>query len=331
VKAVIVNVPGGPEALTVAEVPTPEPGPGEIAIDVVATAVNRADTLQRQGYYPPPAGVSEVIGLECSGRVAALGDGVTGFTVGDEVCALLAGGGYASRVVAPAGQVMPIPRGIDLTTAACLPEACATVWANVFMDARLQPGESILVHGGAGGIGTYAIQMARASGADVHSTAGTAEKVDLCLRLGARTATNYRTEDFTEVVHAATGGRGVDVVLDNMGGSYLDRNLDVLGTGGRLAIIAMQGGTRAELRISKLLSKRASVMASSLRPRPVAEKAEICRQLVEHVWPMVENGALSPVVDRVLPLEEVAEAHRLLEASEHTGKIVLSVGPGRAA
>ncbi|MDT0202681.1 NAD(P)H-quinone oxidoreductase [Nocardioides sp. AE5] len=326
-KAIIASAPGGPDVLTTTTLPTPRPGPGEVAIDVVATAVNRADTLQRMGYYPPPPGTSDIIGLECSGRVAELGEGVAHLAVGDEVCALLAGGGYASRVIAPAAQVMPVPNGVDLVTAACLPEACATVWSNVFMDAALAPGETILVHGGAGGIGTYAIQMAAAFGAQVFTTAGTDEKTARCRELGASAVINYREQDFVHEVLQATDGRGVDVILDNMGASYLDRNLDALATGGRLAIIAMQGGTRGELRINKLLTKRATVMASSLRPRPVPEKGEICRQLVEEVWPMLAKGQVKPVVHATMPLEEAAAAHRMLEASEHLGKIVLTVDP----
>lgn len=317
--------PGGPEVLGIAEVADQRPGPGEIAIAVAATAVNRADTLQRQGYYPPPPGASDVIGLECSGTVVEVGAGVTRWSIGDEVCALLAGGGYASRVVVAEGQAMPIPDGVDIVRAAALPEAAATVWSNAFMEAGLAPGQSLLVHGGAGGLGTFAIQLATALGHPVLATAGSKEKVDTCFELGARTAINYRTADFVEEALAATGGTGVDVILDNMGGSYLDRNIKALATGGRLAIIGMQGGTRGELNIGRLLTKRARVIATSLRPRPVEEKSAICAAVVAHVWPLVADGRIRPVIDCVMPLDKVADAHRRLEASSHTGKIVLTV------
>ncbi len=325
VKAIIATEPGPPENLVLQDLPTPEPGPGEVAIDVAATAVNRADTLQRQGYYPPPPGVSDVIGLECSGVVTSVGEGVTRWKVGDEVCALLAGGGYATRVIAPQGQVMAIPEGIDVVTAAALPEVAATVWSNVFMGAHLKPGEVFLVHGGAGGIGTFAIQLASALGSRVFATAGSSPKTDLCLSLGAEVAINYRNDDFVEVVRAATEGRGVDVILDNMGASYLGRNVDALSTGGRLAIIGMQGGVKGELHIGKLLSKRGTVMATSLRPRPIEEKAAICREVEETIWPLVAAERVRPIVHTTLPLAEAAEAHRILEASDHSGKILLTV------
>ena len=318
---------GGPEVLSVREVPDVQPGPGEVAIEVVATAVNRADTLQRQGLYPPPAGASEVIGLECSGRIAALGDGVSEWAVGDEVCALLAGGGYASRVVVPAGQVMPVPDGIDLVSAAALPEVACTVWSNVFMVAGLQPDETLLVHGGAGGIGTFAIQLASALGARVLTTAGTPEKRAFCAELGAAVTIDYREEDFVEVARRenADAGGGVDVILDNMGASYLGRNVKALATEGRLVIIGMQGGIKGELNIAALLNKRAAVIATSLRGRPPAGKAAICAAVVEHVWPLVASGAVRPIIERTLPLEDVAEAHRTMEAGSHTGKIVLTL------
>lgn len=324
VKAVIATEPGPPENLILQELPTPEPGPGEVAIDVVATAVNRADLLQRQGHYPPPPGASEVIGLECSGVVASVGEGVTRWKAGDEVCALLAGGGYATRVVVAEGQVLPVPDGIDVVTAAALPEVAATVWSNVFMGARLQPGEVFLVHGGAGGIGTFAIQLATALSSRVFATAGRSEKTDLCHQLGAEVAINYRNDDFVEVVRAATEGRGVDVILDNMGAAYLGRNVDALATGGRLAIIGLQGGVKGELHIGKLLNKRGTVMATSLRPRPVEEKAEICRQVEQVVWPLVAEGKVRPIVHTTLPLAEAAEAHRIIEASDHAGKVLLT-------
>ncbi len=326
-KAVVADGTGGPEVLSLGELPDPEPGPGEVLVAVVATAVNRADLLQRQGFYPPPPGASDVIGLECSGTVAALGDGVEGWAVGDEVCALLAGGGYAEQVVVPVGQLMPVPDGIDLVTAAALPEVACTVWSNVFMVAGLQRGETFLVHGGAGGIGTMAIQLAHALGARVFATAGAAEKLDLCRELGADVAISYRDEDFVEVVRRETDGHGADVVLDNMGASYLPRNVDVLALEGRLVVIGMQGGTKGELDLGVLLRKRGAVIAASLRARPLEGKAAICAAVAEHVWPLVAAGEVRPIVHRVLPLAEAAYAHELLETGEASGKILLTTGP----
>ncbi|WGX96409.1 NAD(P)H-quinone oxidoreductase [Nocardioides sp. L-11A] len=323
-RAVTQAAPGGPETLVVTELPDPVPGPGEVLLDVAATAVNRADLLQRQGFYPPPPGASDVIGLECSGTVAALGEGVTAWTVGDQVCALLAGGGYASRVVVPEGQLMPVPDGIDLVSAAALPEVACTVWSNVFMVAGLRPGDVFLVHGGGGGIGTFAIQLAAASGARVFTTAGSEEKLARCRELGAEGAINYRDEDFVAVVRQATDGTGADVVLDNMGAKYLDRNIDALADEGRLVIIGMQGGAKAELNIGKLLSKRGAVIATALRTRPVEAKARICASVVEHVWPHVADGSIRPVVSAVLPLDEVAEAHRMIESGDAVGKVLLT-------
>ena len=323
-RAAITSGAGGPDVLSVAELPDPEPGPGEVAIAVAATAVNRADLLQRQGFYPPPPGASEVIGLECSGTVAALGEGVTGWEVGDEVCALLAGGGYAERVVVPAGQVMPVPAGVDLVTAAAIPEVACTVWSNVFMVAGLRPGEHFLVHGGAGGIGTFAIQLAARLGARVYTTGGTPEKLAACAELGAEVTINYRDEDFVQVVRERSEGHGADVILDNMGAKYLDRNLDALATEGRLVVIGMQGGSKGELDLGKLLRKRGAVIATSLRARPVDEKSAICAAVVEHVWPLVADGLVRPVVHGTMPLAEVAAAHALMESGDHTGKIVLT-------
>ena len=323
-RAAITSGAGGPDVLSVAELPDPEPGPGEVAITVAATAVNRADLLQRQGFYPPPPGASEVIGLECSGTVAALGEGVTDWAVGDEVCALLAGGGYAERVVVPAGQVMPVPAGVDLVTAAAIPEVACTVWSNVFMVAGLRPGEHFLVHGGAGGIGTFAIQLAARLGARVYTTGGTPEKLAACAELGAEVTINYRDEDFVEVVRERSEGHGADVILDNMGAKYLDRNLDALATEGRLVVIGMQGGSKGELDLGKLLRKRGAVIATSLRARPVDEKSAICAAVVEHVWPLVADGLVRPVVHGTMPLAEVAAAHALMESGDHTGKIVLT-------
>jgi putative PIG3 family NAD(P)H quinone oxidoreductase len=291
---------------------------------MAATAVNRADTLQRQGFYPPPPGASDVLGLECSGTISAVGAGVERWKVGDQVCALLAGGGYAEKVAVPAGQVMPVPDGIDLVTAGALPEVACTVWSNVYMLAGLQPDETVLVHGGAGGIGTMAIQLAHALGARVLTTAGSAEKLEVCRSLGADVTIDYRRQDFVEEVRAATDGRGADVILDNMGGSYLGRNVDALATEGRLVIIGLQGGTKGELNIGKLLSKRGAVIATSLRARPVEEKAAICAAVVEHVWPLVADGSVRPIVDTTFPLEKAGEAHRLMEESGHVGKIMLT-------
>lgn len=323
-RAVTQTSPGGPETLVVTELPDPVPGPGDVLIEVAATAVNRADLLQRQGFYPPPAGASDVIGLECSGTVAAVGDGVTAWAVGDQVCALLAGGGYAGLVVVPEGQVMPIPDGIDLVTAAALPEVACTVWSNVFMVAALRPDEVFLVHGGAGGIGTFAIQLASRLGARVFTTAGSEDKLARCRELGAEVAISYRDRDFVEVVREATDGHGADVVLDNMGAKYLGRNVDVLATEGRLVIIGMQGGSKAELNIGQLLSKRGAVIATTLRARPVEGKARVCASVVEHVWPLVADGSIEPVVSAVLPLDDVADAHRLIEGGDNIGKVLLT-------
>ncbi|MDP3890954.1 NAD(P)H-quinone oxidoreductase [Nocardioides sp.] len=323
-RAVIASEPGGPEVLTVTELPDLTPGPGEVLIEVAATAVNRADTLQRRGFYPPPPGASDVLGLECSGTVAALGDGVEGVGVGDEVCALLAGGGYAEQVTVPAGQVMPLPGGVDLVTAGSLPEIACTVWSNVFMVAGLQPGENLLVHGGAGGIGSFAIQLASALSAKVFTTAGSAGKLALCADLGADVTIDYHDEDFVAVVSEATGGHGADVILDNMGAKYLDRNLDALAIQGRLVIIGMQGGAKAELDIGKLLTRRGAVIATSLRARPTEEKSAICASVVQHVWPLVADGRIRPLVHSTFPLEQAADAHRLMESGAHTGKILIT-------
>ena len=324
-RAVIASAAGGPEVLTVVELPDPEPGPGEVVLEVAAAGLNRADLMQRMGFYPPPPGASDVLGMECSGTVAAVGAGVTGWSVGDRACALLAAGGYASHVAVPAGQVMPVPDGVDLVTAAALPEATATVWSNVYMVAGLQPGETILVQGGAGGIGTTAIQLASQLGSRVLTTAGTPEKLALCASLGADVTINYREQDFVEVVRESTDGGGADVILDNMGAKYLSRNLDALAIEGRLVIIGMQGGTKAELDIAALLRKRGAVIATSLRSRPTAEKSAICAAVVEHVWPLVADGRVRPIVDRTMPLEEVRAAHELMESGEHTGKILLTL------
>jgi putative PIG3 family NAD(P)H quinone oxidoreductase len=295
-----------------------------MVIDMTASAINRADTLQRQGFYPPPPGASDVLGLECSGVVSAVGDDVTDWSVGDEACALLAGGGYAEKVLVPAGQVMPVPAGVDLVTAGALPEVACTVWSNVFMIAGLRQGETLLVHGGAGGIGTFAIQLAHALGVRVVTTAGSQEKLDVCRSLGADVTVNYKEQDFVEEVKAATGGAGVDVILDNMGAKYLSRNVDALATEGRLVVIGMQGGTKAELDLGVLMRKRAAVIATSLRARPSDEKAAICASVVENVWPLVADGSVKTLVHTSLPLEQAGEGHRIMEASDHIGKIVLT-------
>ncbi|MGY1633366.1 NAD(P)H-quinone oxidoreductase [Geodermatophilus sp. SYSU D01186] len=325
-RAVTLSGPGGPEVLEWGEVPDPELKPGEVLVDVVATAVNRADLLQRAGNYPPPPGASEVLGLECSGIVSDIGEGVTGWSVGDEVCALLSGGGYAERVAVPAGQLLPRPAGVELATAAALPEVVCTVWSNVFMLARLTRGDDFLVHGGSSGIGTMAIQLAARAGARVFTTAGTAAKLDVCRELGADVLINYRDEDFVACVREETDGAGVDVVLDNMGAKYLARNVDALATGGRLVCIGMQGGTKAELDLGGLMRKRAAIHATTLRARPATGpggKAEIVAAVRHDVWPDVERGVVRPIIDRRLPMARAAEAHRVVDASEHVGKVLL--------
>jgi putative PIG3 family NAD(P)H quinone oxidoreductase len=324
VDAITIPRSGGPEVLTWATVPDPEPAEGEVLVDVTATAVNRADLMQRQGFYPPPQGAPPYPGLECSGRVAALGAGVTGWQVGDEVCALLSGGGYATRVAVPAGQLLPVPAGVSLRDAAALPEAACTVWSNVGQLAHLGKGEALLVHGGGSGIGTHAIQLGKALGATVLCTAGTPEKLDRCRELGADVAINYRTEDFVERVRAETGG-GVDVILDLVGAKYLARNLDALAANGRLAIIGLQGGATAEIDLGALTRKRGQIIGTVLRARPAAEKAAIVAAVRERVWPLVESGAVRPVIDRVLPLRDAAEAHRVVDASQNVGKVLLEV------
>ena len=310
---------GGPEVLTLASVPDPAAGPREVLVDVAATAVNRADLLQRQGFYNPPAGGSPYPGLECSGVISALGSGVAGWAVGDQVCALLSGGGYAEKVAVPVGQLLPVPAGLTLVEAAALPEVTCTVWSNVFQLAALQPGERLLVHGGTSGIGTMAIQLAARHGASVVVTVGTPEKAARAVELGASKAVLYKEQDFVE-------SGPFDVILDNMGASYLSRNVEALATGGRLVVIGLQGGVKGELNLAMLLAKRAAVHATSLRARPPAEKAAIVAAVLAGVWPTIAAGEVKPVIDRVLPLADVAEAHRLLESSTHIGKVLLAVG-----
>ncbi|WP_369234554.1 NAD(P)H-quinone oxidoreductase [Streptomyces sp. R21] len=321
--AITIPEPGGPEALVWDEVPDPVPGEGEVLVEVVASAVNRADLLQRQGFYNPPPGASVYPGLECSGRIVALGANVAGWSVGDEVCALLAGGGYAEKVAVPAGQLLPVPAGLDLKQAAALPEVTCTVWSNVFMVSHLRPGETLLVHGGSSGIGTMAIQLAKAVGAKVAVTAGTKEKLDFCAELGADVLINYREQDFVEEIKQATDGAGADVILDNMGAKYLDRNVQALAVNGRLAIIGMQGGIKGELNIATLLGKRAAISATSLRARPLGEKTAIVAAVREHVWPLIDAGHVRPVVDRELPMSDAAAAHQVLEESGNIGKVLL--------
>jgi putative PIG3 family NAD(P)H quinone oxidoreductase len=325
-RAVTVSEPGGPEVLRWEEVPDPVCGPGEVVVDVAASAVNRADLLQRQGFYPPPPGASEILGLECSGVISEVGEGVGGWTVGDEVCALLAGGGYAQRVAVPAGQLLPRPSGVELVTAAALPEVTCTVWSNVFLLAGLRRGDTFLVHGGSSGIGTMAIQLAVRAGARVLTTAGTADKLAFCRELGADVLINYRDEDFAERVQQETDGAGVDVILDNMGAKYLARNVGSLAIGGRLVIIGMQGGTKTEVDLNAFMRRRLTLHATTLRSRPPAGpggKAEIVAAVRHDVWPDVERGVVRPIVDRRLPMSRAAEAHRAVENSEHIGKVLL--------
>lgn len=321
-RAITISKPGGPEVLSWDEVPDPEPDSGEVVLEVAATAVNRADLMQRQGKYPPPPGASPYLGLEASGTIVAVGRGVTSWSIGDEVTALLAGGGYAERVAVPAGQLLPVPHGVSLVEAAALPEVAATVWSNVFSTARFEPGEVLLVHGGASGIGTFALQLASAYGARVFCTAS-APKLDRCVAFGAERAIDYKSEDFVKIVKAETGDHGADIILDNMGAKYLGRNVDALAVGGRLIVIGLQGGRKAELDLGQLLTKRGSVHATSLRSRPVVEKARIIAEVRDHVWPLVEAGRVQPVIDRVLAIQDAAEAHRVVAAGEHVGKVLL--------
>lgn len=316
------------DGLSWQQVPDVDAGPGEVLIEVRAAGVNRADLLQADGKYPPPPGASEIIGLEVSGVIAELGDGVTNLTVGQPVCALLAGGGYAEYVAVPARQVMSIPDGVSLEDAAGLPEVACTVWSNLVMTGRMAPGEFLLVHGGAGGIGSHAIQVAKALGASVAATAGSAAKLDLCGALGADIVISHRDEDFVERVRAATDCHGVDLILDLMGAAYLDRNLAALALDGRLVIIGMQGGVRAELNIGTLIGKRLTVIGSALRSRPVDGthgKGSIVDAVVKSVWPMISRGQVRPVIGARLPIARATEAHRALAAGQVSGKVLLTI------
>ncbi|MDP5226673.1 MULTISPECIES: NAD(P)H-quinone oxidoreductase [Arthrobacter] len=326
-RAVQITAPGEPEVLQLSQVPDPVPGPGELLIDVVAAGLNRADVQQRRGHYPPPAGASEIPGLEVSGRIAGFGPGVTRpFSVGDKVVALLAGGGYAEKVVVPAGHVLRVPDGVDLVTAAGLPEVAATIYSNLYMTAGLRREETLLVHGATGGIGTFAIQLAKALGSTVATTAGGPEKVATARGfLGADIAIDYQAEDFPEALREATGGRGADVILDVVGAKYLGKNLDALNTHGRLVVIGLQGGARGELDLGKLLSKRAAVIGTTLRARPDEEKTAIMDAVREVVWPLITDGSIRPLVARSFPLQDVAEAHRYFETGQHVGKILLTM------
>jgi len=318
-----IATPGGPDVLRPARRAVPKPAPGEVLIRVAAAGVNRPDVLQRMGYYPPPRGASEIPGLEVAGTIAALGEGVSGWTAGDRVCALLAGGGYAAYAAAPAVQCLPMPAPLDLVRAAALPETFFTVWVNVFQRGGLAAGESLLVHGGSSGIGTAAIALAHAKGATVLATAGSAEKCAACVRLGAARAINYKEEDFVAAVKEATGGRGVDMVLDMVGGDYTPRNLQCLALEGRLVQIAYQKGPKVEVDLALLMPRRLSLTGSSLRPRSPEEKGVIAQGLKQHVWPLIEEGRVAPLIHATFPLAQAADAHRLMESGAHIGKIVL--------
>ncbi|MDH7795304.1 MULTISPECIES: NAD(P)H-quinone oxidoreductase [unclassified Beijerinckia] len=325
-KVAEIKQPGGPEVLTLATRPVPAPGPGDILIKVAAAGVNRPDVVQRSGHYPPPPGASDLPGLEAAGTVAALGEGVSRWKVGDAVTALLPGGGYAEYVTTPADHALPVPKGFSMIEAAGLCETFYTVWGNLFMRGKLRAGETVLIHGGTSGIGTTAIMLAVAKGATVYATAGSDEKCATCLKLGATRAINYRSEDFVQVMKEATGGKGVDVVLDIIGGDYIPRNLQTLALEGRLVQIAFLGGVRSvTIDVAQIMMKRLTVTGSTLRPQSVPQKAKIARELEEHVWPLLNAGTIHPLVDSVYPLGEAAEAHRRMESSVHIGKIILDV------
>ena len=322
-RAVVIDHPGGPEVLKLREVPDPVPAADEVLIAITAAGVNRADLSQREGSYPPPPGAPPYPGLECSGTVAALGDGVSGWHVGEQVCALLSGGGYAEQVAIPAGQLLPVPKGSTLIEAAALPETACTVYSNVFLIAGLAAGETLLVHGGGSGIGTIAIQLAKQAGARVAVTAGSQRKLDACRALGADITINYREEDFVDSLMAATDGHGADVILDIVGAAYLAKNIAALAPDGRIANIGMQQGRRAELDFGALMAKRAAISSTSLRARPREQKASIVAAVAQHVWPAIGAGLIRPVIDAELPMERAAQAHQIMTESTHTGKILL--------
>lgn len=319
---------GAPDVLEWTTAPSPALGHGEVRIDVVATAVNRADLMQRQGFYPPPPGASDILGLECSGYVAEVGDGVTGWQTGDRVCALLSGGGYAEEVVVPATQLLPVPNSLDLHAAAALPEVACTVWSNLVLTAGMHSGQLLLLHGGASGIGTHAIQVAVNRGVTVAVTAGSRRKLDMCRELGASVLIDYKNDDFVDAVRNVDGHEGADIILDNMGAKYLGRNVDALAPDGQLVIIGMQGGVTGDLEIGKLMSKRGTVHAAGLRGRPEtgrSSKADIVAAVTKDLWPLVTEGVVQPIVHAELPITDAAEAHRLLDSPDVIGKVVLRV------
>jgi NADPH2:quinone reductase len=322
--AIEIRQPGDPDVLVPVERAQPAPGVGEVLVKVAAAGVNRPDVMQRRGKYPPPPGASDIPGLEIAGTIADVGADVAGWRAGDAICALVAGGGYAEYCIAPAPQCLPVPQGLDFAAAAAIPETFFTVWSNVFDRGRLAAGESLLVHGGSSGIGTTAIQLAHAAGSRVFTTAGSAEKCAACERLGAERAINYREVDFLAAIRDLTGGRGVDVILDMVGGEYFTRNIEALAVGGRLIEIATLRGTTAEITIPTIMQRRLTITGSTLRARAVADKAAIARAVHANVWPLIESGRVKPVIFRTFPLARAADAHRLLESSQHIGKLVLT-------
>ncbi|KAL5730087.1 NADPH:quinone reductase [Ranunculus cassubicifolius] len=322
-KAVVITTPGDPSVLQLQQVETPTIGPNEVLIKVVSTALNRADTLQRQGKYPPPPGASSYPGLECSGTIEAVGKDVDRWKIGDQVCALLSGGGYAEKVAVPAGQVLPIPSGVSLKDAGSLPEVACTVWSTVFMMSKLSAGETFLVHGGSSGIGTFAIQIAKYKGAKVFVTAGSDDKLATCKDLGADVCINYKTEDFVARVTEETGGKGVDVILDSIGGPYFQKNINSLAIDGRLFLLGFLGGPVAEVNLAFILARRLTVHGAGLRTRSLEKKAEIVEEVEKNVWPAIAEGKVKPVIYKAFPLSEAAQAHQLMETSNHIGKILL--------
>lgn len=320
-----IAAPGGPEQLRTATRPVPQPGEGEVLIRVSAAGVNRPDVMQRKGLYPPPPGVTDVPGMEVAGAIAALGPQVSGLALGDPVTALLAGGGYAEYAIAAAPLCLPVPTGLSMVEAAALPETCFTVWTNLFERAGLKEGETVLIHGGTSGIGTTAIQLARVWGAKVFATAGTHAKARVCEDLGALRGIDYRTEDFVEVIKRATDGRGADVILDIVAGTYVQRNIEAAAVEGRIVVIAVQGGVRAEIKMTELMVKRLTLTGSTLRPRTIAQKAAVAAGVRRNVWPLLESRRVRPIIHARFPLAQASEAHRLMETSSHIGKIVLTV------